>query len=114
MSPATNGKVMRVRGARAELEVVRVLRAHGLPADRAYGAGRPDDHGDIDGLPWACIEVKAHRELDLAGFMDEAIKEALPGQVPVVVAKRRGRPAEEWYAVVRLADWAARAAEADG
>lgn len=103
---ATNGKQMRVKGAAAEREVVRVLRAHGLPADRSYGAGRPDDRGDIDGIPWACVEVKAHRVLDLAGFMDEAISEAQDGQTPVVVAKRRGKPAEEWYAVVRLEDFA--------
>jgi Holliday junction resolvase len=106
--PATNGRAMRARGAAFEREVVRVLRAAGLVhAERSYGAGRPDDRGDIDGLPGFTIECKACRALDLAGWLDEARREAArSGSVPVVVAKRRGRPAEESYVVLRLADWA--------
>jgi len=105
---AVNGRAMRARGAAFEREVVRVLRAAGLVhAERSYGAGRPDDRGDIDGLPGYVVECKAHRALDLAGWMDEARREAArSGSVPVVVVKRRGKPAEESYVVLRLADWA--------
>lgn len=100
----------KAKGSEFEREVVRVLRDHGHPyAERAYGAGRPEDRGDIDGLPGYCIEVKAAERLDVPGWVREAEKEAKavgPGVVPVLVAKRRGRPAEEAYAVVRLADFA--------
>lgn len=106
---AINGSAMKARGSAFERTVVRVLRAHGHPdAERAYGAGRPDDVGDVSGIAWAVVEVKCHRTLDLAGFMDEAAAESarVPGTVPMVVAKRRGKAAEEAYAVMRLADWA--------
>lgn len=46
------------RGDRAELEVQAMLREHlGVPARRALGAGRKDDIGDIDGVPFTAIQV---------------------------------------------------------
>lgn len=107
---ATNGAGMKAKGSAFEREVVRVLREHGHPsAARAYGAGRPADVGDVAGVPGFVVECKAHRALDLAGWADEVGREAAsagPGVVPVVVAKPRGRSAEESYAVLRLADLA--------
>lgn len=106
----TGGSGPKRKGSRFELEVARYLAEHGHPyAERAYGAGRPSDVGDIDGLPGLCVEVKCHRALDLAGWVDEAIAEAANagrGVVPVVVAKRRGRPTADAYVVMRLSDWA--------
>ena len=105
---ATNGAGMKAKGSAFEREVVRVLRSHGHShAARAYGAGRPRDVGDVAGLEGFVVEAKCHRTLDLAGWADEAAREAAnAGEriVPVVVAKRRGRPAEDAYAVLRLAD----------
>lgn len=107
---ATNGRAMKAKGSAFEREVVRVLREHGIPdASRSYGAGRPKDVGDVAGLAGFCVEVKCHRALDLAGWADEAAREALnvgAGTIPVVVAKRRGRPPEDAYALLRLADLA--------
>lgn len=106
----STGRSSRVKGSAFEREVVAVLRANGHPhAERAYGAGRADDRGDIDGLPGFVIEAKACRALDLAGWMGEAVAEAAnagPGVVPVVVTKRRGKPAADAYAVLRLEDFA--------
>ena len=105
---AANGRAMKVKGSAFEREVVRVLREHGHPhAARAYGAGCPQDVGDVAGLDGFVIEAKCHKALDLAGWSDEAAREAGnagPGVVPVVVTKRRGRPTEDAYAVLRLAD----------
>lgn len=112
---ATNGAAMKAKGSAFEREVVRVLRQHGHPhAARAYGAGRREDVGDVVGLTGFVVEAKAHRALDLARWADEAAREAAnagPAAVPVVVAKRRGRPAEDAYALLRLADLADLAAE---
>lgn len=106
----TGGAAMKAKGSAFEREVVRVLREHGHPrAARAYGAGRPQDVGDVAGLAGFVIEAKCHRALDLAGWADEASREAAnagAGVVPVVVAKRRGRSTEDAYAVLRLADLA--------
>jgi hypothetical protein len=101
---------MKAKGSAFEREVVRVLHAHGHPlAARAYGAGRPRDVGDVSGVSGFAVEVKACRSIDLAGWLDEAAREAAnvgAGIVPVVVAKRRGRPAEDAYVVLRLVDFA--------
>jgi hypothetical protein len=109
---------MRAKGSAFEREVVRVLREHGHPhAARAYGAGRPRDVGDVSGVPGFTVEVKACRALDLAGWADEAAREAVnvgAGTVPVVVAKRRGRPAEDAYAVMPLSHFAELVARLSG
>jgi hypothetical protein len=109
---------MRAKGSAFEREVVRVLREHGHPhAERAYGAGRPRDVGDVSGVPGFAVEVKACRALDLAGWADEAAREAVnvgAGTVPVVVAKRRGRPAEDAYAVMPLSHFAELVARLSG
>jgi hypothetical protein len=106
---AMNGASMKAKGSAFEREVVRVLRGHGHPrAERAYGAGRPRDVGDVAGVSGFAVEVKAHRSIDLAGWCDEAAREATnvgAGTVGVV-AKRRRRPAEDAYVVLRLADFA--------
>ncbi len=111
----TGGTAPKRKGSAFEREVAAFLREHGHPyAERAYGAGRPQDVGDIDGLPGFVIEAKAHRSLDLASFVDEAVSEAHnagTGAVPVVVAKRRGNAVGESYVVLRLADFAALMAE---
>ena len=107
---AVNGRAMKARGAAFEREVVRVLRDHGHPhAERSYGAGRPRDVGDISGVRGFAIEAKACRSFDLAGWADEAAREAAhvgESVVPVVVVKRRGRPPEDAYTVLRLRDFA--------
>lgn len=108
--PGVNGRAMKAKGSAFERELVRYRRDRGHPyVERAYGAGRSDDRGDLDGLPGYVVEVKCHRALDLAGFVDEAVREAanVGGDiVPVVIAKRRNRPVADAYAVMRLADWA--------
>ncbi len=107
---ATGGRAMKAKGSAFEREVVAVLRERGHPhAARAYGAGRPRDVGDVSGVPGFAVEVKACRALDLAGWLDEAAREAAnagPRTIPVVVAKRRGRGAADAYAVMKLGDWA--------
>ncbi len=64
-----SGTAARRKGSIWERAVVAYLRQHGFPhAERAYGAGRPQDVGDIDGLPGVVIEAKNHRSIDLAGW----------------------------------------------
>jgi len=107
--PAVNGRAMKARGSQFERDVAQFLREHGHPyVERAYGAGRSDDRGDLDGLPRWTLEVKACRALDLAGWMDEAHREQTNAgtEYTAVVAKRRNRPVADAYVVMRLRDWA--------
>ncbi|MGH9291918.1 MAG: hypothetical protein ACRD0B_04510 [Acidimicrobiales bacterium] len=100
------------KGSVFERDVVGFLREHGFPdAARSYGAGRHDDHGDVTGVWGFTVEAKAHRAIDLAAFLDQAVHQVGEGgDLPVVVAKRRGRPVDDAYVVMRLSDWAALAA----
>jgi hypothetical protein len=105
VTPATNGRAMKAKGSLFEREVAAFLRAAGfVHAERAYGAGRPGDVGDIDGLPGVVLECKAHRAIDLAGWVDEASRERTTAgaDMGIVVAKRRGRPVDDAYAVLPL------------
>lgn len=83
--------------------------------ERAYGAGRHDDVGDIDGIVGWTLEVKNHRSLDLAGWCGEAKAEAANARRPrwAVVAKRRNRATRDAYVLLDLATFAALLAEDD-
>lgn len=93
--PATNGKAMRDKGSAFERAVVEVLRANGHPyAERAYGAGRADDRGDIDGFPGATIEVRCRHELRPAVWWRSVVKKAERNRTfPVLIVKLPGVPA---------------------
>lgn len=55
---ARNGRTVARIGADAELEFERfAARLLGLPARRKLGAGRRDDHGDIDLIPGTTVQV---------------------------------------------------------
>jgi hypothetical protein len=104
------------KGSVFERDVVKFLQVHGHPyCERAYGAGRPEDTGDIDGLPGWCLELKNHRAMNLAGWCDEVEAERVNGRQPygAVVAKRRGKPVADSYVVMSLATFAALMKEMD-
>jgi Holliday junction resolvase len=93
------------KGDTFERDVVAYLREQGFPyVERAYGAGRPDDIGDIDGIPGWCIECKDHKTLRLAEWVDEVRREQAQAgaEFGVVVAKRRQRPIGQAYVVMEL------------
>ena len=104
------------KGSQFERDVCEYLRTHGHPyAERAYGAGRPQDVGDIDGIVGWTIEAKNRRAIDLAGWSDEAEAERVNGRrgFAAVIAKRRGKSVDQSYVVVPLATFAAVLAEGD-
>lgn len=97
------------KGDQYERDVVCFLRANGFPyAERHYGAGRPDDVGDIDGLLGWTLELKNCKTMDLAGWVDEAECERIQGRQPyaAVIAKRRNRPVGSAYVVLTLESFA--------
>ena len=98
------------KGATYERDVVEFLRANGHPyAERAYGAGRPDDVGDIDGIVGWALELKNHKTLALSGWLDEAEVERANARArfAAVIAKRRGKNAGQSYVVMTLETFAA-------
>ena len=66
------------------------------------------DSGDllVLGTPNIAVEVKDQARLDLSGWLDQAVRQAPAGSVPVVQVKRRGRgSAGEAYVVLRAEDF---------
>lgn len=101
----TGGRGPKRIGSQWERDVAAYLRDHGFPhAERAFGAGRPLDVGDIDGLPGVVVECKAQKAYALAEWMDEArVEQANAGaQYGFVVAKRRQRPVGQAYVISEL------------
>jgi hypothetical protein len=101
----TGGSAPKRKGSQFERDVVHYLREHGFSdCERAYGAGRPEDVGDVAGVPGVTIECKATKSINLAGFVDEVERERLNARQPfgVVVVKRRGKGAADSYVVCNL------------
>lgn len=83
------GRSSRRRGIDYERSLVAHMASLGIPAERT-AIGRAQRDGDVDGIPNVHIEAKSHRSLDLAGWLDQAVRQAAPGRLPMVVVKRRG------------------------
>lgn len=84
------GAANRTRGANAERAVVRYLRANGFPGARRYLAGDGRQPGDIDFHPDVCLEVKDVESSRWPTWRAQALAEARPGQLVVVVRRVRG------------------------
>lgn len=95
----------RRKGDAFERAVVEFMRSHGFPyVSRAYGAGRPDDLGDLDGVPGVCISVKDVAVSRLSEWLDEAREQSGRGRKPlsVVIWKRRRQGIGRSYVVMEL------------
>lgn len=79
----------------------------GLPIERRVDGGTRD-RGDVAGIKGWVLEAKACRQLDLAGWIDEAHREAANDGAPyyAVVAKRRMKGTHQAYVVMPLEIWA--------
>lgn len=96
----------KVKGDRAEREVVALLRALGFPhAERAYGAGRDDDRGDIDGIPGVVVSVKAEREWRPHEWLAEADEQAWRDEADTVAVFTR-RPGGRYVVLLTPERWA--------
>jgi hypothetical protein len=109
----SGGRGPKRAGDRFERDVVAYLLTHGYPyVERAYGAGRPDDRGDLDGLPGWVIQCKAEKILDPAGALRAAERQC-PDHLhhPAAILKRRNYPTGQAYVVMTLETFAAIASE---
>lgn len=90
----------RKKGTAAESAVLTYLQEQGFPEAYRMVLSGALDKGDIGGLRDVTIEVKNHAAMDLAGWLDEAQREAENAETAfgVVWHKRRGKghPAD-WY-----------------
>jgi len=97
------------KGSKWELDTVKWLRANGYPcAERAYGAGRHDDVGDIDGIDGVVIECKNEKAIRIPQYLRELEDEIThaDAETGVVLVKRRGSSnVSEAYAIMSADLW---------
>src|ERR1043166_3788508 len=94
----------RATGTRFETLLLEPLREVFPDAERTGSAAQAD--GDYKNTGNWSIEAKAHREIDLAGFVDQSKKSAeRVKKLPVVVVKRRNKSVREAYVVMPLYAW---------
>ena len=97
-------------GTAAETLVVDHLKANGFQYAERRAMQGVNDCGDVTGLPGVVIEVKAHREMDLAEWMDETEVERANAGAELAVCwhkrRRKGSPAD-WYVTMTGAQFVA-------
>lgn len=97
------------KGSQYERDVVKWLRGMGYPcAERAYGAGRHDDVGDIDGINGVVIECKNEKAIRIPQYLRELEDEMThaDAETGVVLIKKRGTSnISESYAVMPAELW---------
>jgi hypothetical protein len=103
------------KGSAYELDLLRYFRNDGIDAERTRLAGKFDE-GDlclrIGGLPYV-LEAKNRKQVDLAGWCDEAMGEAINYsnarniEVPhfAVVHKRRMHPVSRSFVTLPLHEY---------
>lgn len=98
----TVGKAEREKGKRGERELAGILREHGYDCRRGQQFCGKNGDADVSGLPGIHIECKRVERLNLDNAMDQAKKDARPGEIPAVFHRKdRG----EWYVTLSLADF---------
>ena len=102
------GKMSREMGKRGEREWAAFCRKQGYDCRRtAQYCGKTGEAADVVGLPGMHIEVKRTERLDLYGALDQARRDAKPGELPIVVHRRNNcrwvviQDAEDWFQIYR-------------
>lgn len=97
----------KAKGSRAERDVVKWLKQWFPYADRRV-AGAQLDKGDISGVLGVTIEVKDHKKIDLAAWIEELKVEMKNDKAwtGAVIHKRiRKGDVGEWYASMPASVW---------
>lgn len=93
----------KIKGSKAELDVVKYLQAQGYKYAERRIAGDSNDRGDIAGINGVCFEIKNHATMKLAEWIEELRVEIVNAKADtgVVIHKRRGKTdVGEWYATM--------------
>lgn len=97
------------KGSQWERDCVKWFNANGFPcAERAYGAGRHDDVGDIDGIDGVVVECKNEKSFRIPQYLRELEDEMThaDAETGVVLMKKRGTSSvSDAYAVMPAWLW---------
>lgn len=94
----------RAKGTAMETRVVEYLRTKGFPYAERRALSGSQDKGDVSGVPGVVIEVKNEKQVDLARYQDETLKEQenAKAQVGFAVFPRRSHHIGKAYVLCTL------------
>lgn len=92
----------RQKGARYERELARKFRAEGYDARRGQQYSGANGDADVVGLPGIHVEAKRVERLDLYRAMDQAVRDAREGEIPVVFHRKNNC---KTLVTMKLEDW---------
>ena len=92
----------REKGCKGERELTKILRDYGYTARRGQQYSGANGDADVVGIPGVHIECKRVEKLNIHDAMQQAMRDARDGEIPVVM-HRKNRT--EWLVTMRLEDW---------
>jgi hypothetical protein len=96
-------KNSRNKGARYERELARAFRAEGYEqARRGQQYCGANGDADVVGLPGIHVEAKRVERLQLQSAMDQAVRDARPGELPAVFHRKNNCGT---LVTMRIDDW---------
>lgn len=90
------------KGKRGELEVAHFFQEYGFQARRSQQFAGINNDADVVGVPFLHLEVKRTEKLNLDKAMEQSVRDAREGEVPVVV-HRKDR--QDWRITLSLEDF---------
>lgn len=92
----------REKGKRGELELARELREYGYDCRRGQQYSGANGDADVIGLPGIHIECKRTEKLNIYKAMEQAIRDALKGNLRTVMHRKNN---SGWLVTMPLEDW---------
>lgn len=96
------GAKERNKGKRGELLLAQLLREHGYDAHRMGQTSGASGVPDVDGIAGLHIECKFVERLNVREALDQASRDARPGEIPVVFHKTSRKP---WIVTMTAEDF---------
>ena len=82
------GKASRDKGKRGELEIAHIMKDYGYDAHRGQQFSGLQGDADVVGVPHLHLEIKRVQALHLDSAMEQSIRDARKGEVPVVMHRK--------------------------
>lgn len=92
----------RDKGKRGELEVAHTLKEYGYDARRSQQYAGINSDADVVGLPGIHIEVKRVEKLNIDNAVDQSIRDAKIGEIPIVMHRRNQK---KWLVTMPFTLW---------
>lgn len=99
MSKKINSKS---KGKRGELEIAHIMQGYGYDARRGQQFAGINGDADVVGVPHLHLEIKRVKALNLDKAMEQSIRDARDGEIPVVMHRKDRQP---WRVTLSLEDF---------